>query len=215
MGTWGAGILDNDNSRDVYDDYLERFDDGEGGERILRQLKRDHLDASEELDRAELWPAVALAQWTCGQLSPQTLSQLQEVIERGDGLSAWREENAAGSRRRERALAALLKKLKRKNPRPRKAGKVRRGKQPFEAGDCIEFRFPDRRWGAFIAVKRSPGEKTFLNYSLIKVLKYRSAKPPTMPAFESPKWLYPRDGRTRGDIPLILYIDARQVKQFP
>jgi hypothetical protein len=211
MGTWGAGILDNDNSRDVYDSYLERFDAGERGDRILSNLRRDYLDASDEQDRAEFWPAVALAQWECGQLSPQTLTQLRKVVERGDGMAAWREEGAADARRRERALAALVKKLQRKNPRPRKTGKSSRRKAPFEPGACIAFRFPDGRWGGFVALRPSAGGSA--DSSRIKVLKYRSAKPPTMAAFESPKWLYPRDGRKRGDDPFVISIDAPQVKR--
>jgi hypothetical protein len=128
-------------------------------------------------------------------------------------MAAWREEGPADARRRERALAALVKKLRHKNPRPRKAGKSSRRKAPFEPGACIAFRFPDGRWGGFVALKVPAGRSSDSNR--IKVLKYRSAKPPTMAAFESPKWLYPRDGRKRGEDPFVICIDALQVKRSP
>ena len=57
MGTWGAGVLENDNSRDVYDQYLRLFDDGKSAAAILRALKSEHLDADVAHDRSEFWPA--------------------------------------------------------------------------------------------------------------------------------------------------------------
>ena len=68
MGTWGTGVLENDNSRDVYDAYLRLFDSGQAGSAILRKLKRDHLYGGDGQDRSEFWPAIALASWECGQL---------------------------------------------------------------------------------------------------------------------------------------------------
>src|SRR4051794_18020073 len=100
MGIWGAGVLESDGSRDAYDECLRLFGEGKSPAAVLRALKRDHLDARDADDRAAFWPAVALAQWECGQIAPETLRALKQVIERGDGMDAWRAEDAALARKR-------------------------------------------------------------------------------------------------------------------
>jgi hypothetical protein len=207
MGTWGAGILENDSSRDVYDEYLRLFEEGESASAIVRALKSEHLDAAEPQDRAEFWPAVALAQWECGELAEQTLKSLRRVIERGDGMDVWRAEGAAEAKKRERALAALLKKVAKKNTRPRKRGAKPRKRPPFEPGACVAFQFPDGRWGAVVAMKARPG---WAGFNFIKVLKYRAAEKPPMEVFEARQWL----SDSTGD-PFVMQLSADHVQKSP
>lgn len=185
MGTWDVGSLDNDNSRDIYDAYLSLFDVGKSASAILKRLKSEHLDARDAQDRAEFWPAVAQAQWECGQVSEDVIKSLKKVIERRDGMDAWRAEGAKRAARREHALAELLARIQLPNPQPRPRKAAEREQAAFRPGDCVAFAFPDGRWGAAVAFK---GRAGMPGSNLIKVLNYRDSNLPTMAVFEKRQW---------------------------
>jgi hypothetical protein len=188
------------------------FEEGRAPASILRQLRRDHMDARDEQDRAEFWPAVALAQWECGGVPAETLAALRRVIERGDGMDAWRAESTSDARKRERALSTLLNKVSRKNPRPRQAGKKQRERPPFPFGACVAFRFPDGRWGAFVAMKAVAG---WGHSNFIKLLDYRAAEKPTMAVFIAARWLHARAGAGRAEDPMVIPLMGKTVKAAP
>jgi hypothetical protein len=214
MGTWASGILDNDNSADVHGEYLRLFDEGKSAAAIVKQLREEHLDPDDPQDRSEFWPALALAQWECGELAPATLNALKKVIARGDGLDAWEAEGAAAAAaERRRALDELLDQLAKPNPSPKSRGRKARPRPPFKPGTCVAFRFPDGRWGAAVAMKSSSGWGAFC---FMKVLNYRSADPPTIDVFEQRDWLYARlpNGK-RSDDPFVMPLRGSTVEQDP
>ena len=77
MGTWGAGILEDDLARDVYDAYLDEFDGGRGDAEIVAQLSKRFADSLACPDEGPVfWLAVAHGQWECGCHSTPTKSSL-------------------------------------------------------------------------------------------------------------------------------------------
>ena len=67
MGTWGAGIFDNDLSDDVKTAYLDLLREGYTTEQATRRLLADYADllaADSQDDAEDFWLGLAAIQWT-------------------------------------------------------------------------------------------------------------------------------------------------------
>src|SRR5438045_3920361 len=113
MGAWGYAILSDDTARDVYDAYLELYDDGLDHVAIRQRLELDFRDSIGDPDDGPVfWLALVNAQWQCGALQPDVMLRVTETIKQRDGLELWQEQGTAAVRKREQVLDAFLAKLK-------------------------------------------------------------------------------------------------------
>jgi hypothetical protein len=93
MGAWGTGILENDLSADVHDDYLGLFEQGRSPVKILRKLKKDYKSTLKDPDvAADFWFALAHAQLETRSLHPEVMNQVRLLIQERKGMDVWLED---------------------------------------------------------------------------------------------------------------------------
>lgn len=196
MGTWGFNILDDDTTRDVYDDYMEAFNAKVAPDDIMRELEAKYPSAigDDEDDGPLFVLAVAKAQWDCGHLRPETIAMVKRIVDEGLGLENWEDEGPKVLAKRKAKVAAFLQAIQTLNPKPRKPKAPTQRKPPFEAGDCLAMRLSDGEYGAVLVLAAEwpnpDPRKESHGTNVVGVLKYKSATPPTRADFVGRAWLH-------------------------
>jgi hypothetical protein len=85
MGTWSAEILGNDTSCDIHERYLELFNSGIKPNKIVATILEDE-EESLEIDRTNVWLAIALASWECNALTKEILQEVKNIVSSGEDL---------------------------------------------------------------------------------------------------------------------------------
>lgn len=120
MGTWGTGILDDDLAADVYADYMDSFEAGTPLVRIRIQLEADYTEALDDSeDSIRFWLALAQAQWDCGALQPDVLTNAVALIESGEAIISWEDALQEDLTARKRVLEEFAALIRKPNPNPR------------------------------------------------------------------------------------------------
>src|SRR6266700_4226275 len=121
MGTWGTGISSNDTYADVYGEFFDLYDDGLSIPKISTKLAAKYFESiNDPYDASNFWFALAKAQWECKALDKKLLDKIDEIIESGEDLGAWRRLEASEKdiRKRETVLRAFSEKLHSEKPKP-------------------------------------------------------------------------------------------------
>jgi hypothetical protein len=104
MEGWGTGILSDDTVRDIYGQYLDLFNRGGASKEIRARALESYAGALKDPHEAPLiWFGIAKAQWDCGQLEPEVVAKVRQIIQNGEGLERWAEQGTALLERRPRA----------------------------------------------------------------------------------------------------------------
>lgn len=112
MGAWGAGIYQNDDSCQVKDDYIYLIRTGLSSEEATIEILEAYKDLLEDIDvEAPIVFALAEVQWKYGRIVEHVKKRAIEIIETGIELESWRKDAPELLNAREKALAALNKKL--------------------------------------------------------------------------------------------------------
>jgi hypothetical protein len=123
MGTWGAGVFDDDTAVEIREAYLALLAGGATPDEATQAVlgaRSDELADSD--DGPVIWLALAATQWEYGAFGPQVLERALALLDRGDALRRW-EEGGAPALHRRRVLRQLAAKLRRPLPRPRRPRK--------------------------------------------------------------------------------------------
>ena len=111
MGAWGEGVLENDLSADVYDDYLEALDQGDSPHRANLVVQEAYgACLSDPHNTADFWLGLAFAQMDRDCLQPTVLAQVEEIVTQELGQERWKEDPETWAVRKG-ALDAFLEKL--------------------------------------------------------------------------------------------------------
>ena len=124
MGTWGAGLYQDDTACDVRDDYVKNLkaglSDAEASKKILTRFKnllRDVQVAS------MVYLALADTQWQYGRVDQGIKKRALDLLRRGADLAQWEEDAPKQVNARKKVLDSLKKRLESK-PKARRAVKV-------------------------------------------------------------------------------------------
>ena len=133
MGVWGMGLAQSDEFCEVYERFMEAYDEGVA----VPEIEKAILDSCHaEFDDADgvmhnVYFALAKAEWMCCAPSERILRRVQEIIESGADLEFYRELGASPSdvSLRAKKLEQFWQTLQ----TPRKSARKRRpcGKSPF------------------------------------------------------------------------------------
>lgn len=157
MGMWGFGVTESDDFCDVYDRFMEQYDDGFDVDDITEVILDEYLadfDADDGILH-DVYFAIAKAQRQCGGVDPEILKKVTEIIESGANIEFLRELEAdeEGLKQRKRNLKSFLKTLntpcktvkKRKSEKApdEKSEKAPVGKKlpPLLTGGCYIYKF--------------------------------------------------------------------------
>ena len=161
MGCWGMGLTQSDEYCEIYERFMECYDDGmevsEITEEILAEYHREFDDDDGILH--DVYFALAKAQWMCCQLSPALLSLITDIIHSGANLAFYRELEAteADLKIRDKNLNKFLSGLQTPRSRPRKRQTASSRKLPvladLDKGDLFWYRSEGKIYGALVLEK--------------------------------------------------------------
>ena len=151
MSCWGMGITQSDEYADVYDRFMEEYDEGKPLPDIKQDILEDYLMEFEEDDGVlhDVYFAIGKAEWMCGGISEDIFGKISHIIASGANIAFLRELEASERdlKQRQKNLEKFLislsvprgKAKKRKIPTERY---VKRPKLPqFRPGDVFAYEF--------------------------------------------------------------------------
>lgn len=101
MGTWGAGLFEDDTACDVRDEYEDLIAEGLTSEAATAKLEASFEPASDPYDlEPTFWLALAAAQWRVGRLTERARARALDVLDTGRGLEGFDATPALAARRR-------------------------------------------------------------------------------------------------------------------
>ena len=99
MGCWGMGITQSDEFCEVYDRFLEEYDQGKTVVEITEKILSEYLSEFDENDGVlhDVYFAIAKAEWMCSEQSKKTLDKVQHIIDNDLNIAFYRELGATKS----------------------------------------------------------------------------------------------------------------------
>jgi hypothetical protein len=189
MGTWGTGILADDDAMEVYEGYCRLYNEGHEHTEARAKLQQDCADLLTDDDLGPVfWLALAKAQWEYGAFDGDVLQRVSDIAEQGLGLERWREQGPRVVAKRQKAVSEFLDKIRVPNPKPKKRKKVRKYPAIFEPGDCLAVPLADGMYGAaFVVAIDNHNESDGIDF--IGLLEYFGAEKPSLEHFSRAPWL--------------------------
>jgi len=183
MGCWGMGIAQTDEFCEVYDDFMERYDEGKEPAEISEEILAEQHKEFDDSDGVmyDVYFALAKAEWMCGALSEKILGRVTEIIESGANIEFYRELDATESdlKLRKKNLEKFLVTLATPREKPRARKKRRQPPPPQElppvkAGECYRYKYGEG-WRVVIILERDRA-KNNVEYVFNCVLRKTFAK---------------------------------------
>jgi hypothetical protein len=205
MGTWGAGIAQDDTVADVVGFLVDRLKAGDTLDSATA-LALSHFSgiANEEDEAPLLWMAIAKVQWKYGTVESGVLGRVRSDIKCERGLDRWRDDSK-GLAKRKAALAKFLAQVEQPNPKPEPPPKCVIRRAPFKRGDCLSVQLPDGRYTAALVLKENNSNPEH-GMNLVASLDYCQSEPPTLDVFQRKKWLKRSGGQWRGEPDICWYL---------
>lgn len=97
MGCWGMGMAQSDEFCEIYDQFMECYDEGMAVEEITQKILAEYHEEFSDDDGVlhDVYFALAKAEWMCCRQSAPVLRQVSEIIESGANLDFYRELGAS------------------------------------------------------------------------------------------------------------------------
>ena len=93
MGCWGMGVTQSDEYCEIYERFMEEYDEGKPLADITKDILDDYLEEFEETDGVlhDVYFALGKAQWMCGGISEAIYNRVRQIIESGDNILFFQE----------------------------------------------------------------------------------------------------------------------------
>ena len=151
MGCWGMGMAQTDEFCEIYDHFMEEYDEGKPVTEITAGILAKHHAEFDDSDGImhDVYFALAKAEWMCGEQSEQILARVKDIIETKANIEFYRELEATESdlKIRQRNLEKFWNMLQvpREKARKRKrtAPPAEKAFPPLEVGDCFAYKYED------------------------------------------------------------------------
>lgn len=173
MGTWGTAISSNDTYTDIYNQFIELFNEGLSVADISEKLIRENKEIIEIAEDANnFWFAIAHGQWECDEINKEILSKVETIIQNGEDIKIWQELGATSKdiKAREKVLNKFLEKLQTKKDKPRKRAKRKFYNSVFKKGDCLIYRMDNGNYGGAFVLTEEQESETGTNYIAITTI---------------------------------------------
>jgi hypothetical protein len=188
LGAWGPGVLEDDLSLDVYEEFIRAFQNHATAKDIEKLLyaswKTSVIGTDEEIN---FWLGMAQAEWECGVLTKRVLSKVRSCIDSRMDAHLWLHES--DKEKRDSAVEAFWKKISTPNADV-KISTMESAKKtaPLKVGTCLSIKLGERQYGGVIVMEVSEGKNTFW-YRLV-ALDGTFESPPTIDFFKMREWLF-------------------------
>jgi hypothetical protein len=185
MGAWGTGISSNDTYADVYDDFIDLYNEGMSVPEITKKLISENQETiNTNEDAPNFWFALANAQWECKALNPEIFQKVSDIITSNQDIEIWKELGASTSdlKSREKHLKKFLDKIKIERPKARQKKKKKFYDSIFKKGDCLIYIMDnDNYGGAFVLTDES---QTEVGINQIAITTINKKEKPTLEDFK-------------------------------
>lgn len=125
MGAWGMGMTQSDEYCEVYEKFMEKYNEGDEVSQITETILSEYHKEFDDDDGVmhDVYFALAKAEWMCCEQSERVLSKVEQIIGNGENIKFYRELEASESdlKLRQANLNKFLLSLK----TPRKSAKKR------------------------------------------------------------------------------------------
>ncbi len=166
MGCWGMGLTQSDEFCEIYDKFMESYNEGKEVVEITAAILAEYHAEFDDDDGImhDVYFALAKAEWMCCEQSELVLNRVKEIIESGANI-AFYEELGAGEKDlkvRQKNLEKFWASLQtpRAKPRQRRIDPMDSVKDlpPMEVGECYRYKFEDGyRVFAVLGFQKSEG----------------------------------------------------------
>lgn len=151
MGCWGMGMTQSDEFCEIYDKFMDSYNEGKAVADITAAILSEYHAEFDDTDGVmhDVYFALAKAEWMCCQQSELVLARVREIIESGANIEFYRELEATEKdlKVRQKNLEKFLDSLQipRAKPRQRRIDPLDRVKElpPLEVGECYRYKFED------------------------------------------------------------------------
>lgn len=181
MGRWGMGITQSDEYCEVYERFMQEYDEGKPLPVIRNDILREYLEEFDENDGIlhDVYFALGKAEWMCGGVSDDIFAKIAHIVRSGENISFCRELEAWESdlKQRKRNLDRFLESLstprgktkKRKTP-PEKYVEVPKTPipelPPFHCGDIFAYAVDDK-YRLLCLINREKRSSTYAAYCYV------------------------------------------------
>lgn len=155
MGCWGMGVAQSDEFCEVYERFMESYDEGEPVREITQEILEEYRKEFADSDGVmhDVYFALAKAEWMCGEQSVDILSRVNEIIGSGANLDFYSELGTYPSdlkiRRRNLEKFRTMLETPRATPRKRKR-KSKNAAEEVEKGLVFWYRKRGMVFGALV-----------------------------------------------------------------
>ena len=151
MGCCGMGITQSDEYCEIYERFMEEYDDGKPVADIKKDILDEYLEEFDEEDGIlhDVYFALGKAEWMCGGISNDIYEKISYIIKSGENIAYYRELEATEKdlRLRQKNLEKFLEsisvdrgKTKKRKVSVEKYVKIEKAKLPdFKCGDIFAY----------------------------------------------------------------------------
>lgn len=160
MGCWGMGMAQSDEFCEVYDQFMEEYDEGLAVEEITKNILDDYHKEFSDDDGIlhDVYFALAKAEWMCCVQSAAVLSKVRGIIESGANLDFYRDLGASASdlKTRKKNLGKFWLSLQEPRAKPRRRKKTAKTPEARE-GMVFWYRCKGCVYGAIVLQELTNG----------------------------------------------------------
>lgn len=151
MGCWGMGMTQSDEFCEVYDHFMEQYNNGDEVSVITEKILKDYHSEFSGDDGVlhDVYFALAKAEWMCCAQSKMILYRVKEIIDSGANINFYREleatENDLKIRQKNLEMFWTSLQTPRAKPRQRRIDPLDRIKElpPVQPGECYAYKHED------------------------------------------------------------------------
>ena len=219
MGAWGTGIKQNDNFSDIYDEFIDLYNDGYSVTDITKHLIEENQDLIKSKEYSnDFWFAIAYCQWECKELDKTVFETVEKIILSEENLNLWKEQDATTTtlKRRKHALAKFLEKLQTEKTKAKRRVRKKYHDSIFKEGDCLTYILANGNFGGAFVLTDEKEVEYPVNFIAITNIDKKTK--PTLDDFRQShvlfeKYEHPLLNRTDGG-PLIGYFKQYDYKDI-
>jgi len=173
MGAWGTGISSNDTYADIYEQFIDLYNEGLSIPDITKRLIDENQETINlEEDAPNFWFAIANGQWECKALDKEIFSKVEHIVNSGEDMRIRKELEATPTdlKAREKVLNKFLAKLQTEKDKPKKRTKKRFYNSVYQKGDCLTYIMNNGNYGGAFVLTDEHQTETGTNYIAITTI---------------------------------------------
>jgi len=179
MGTWGTAIFSDDLASDIKLRFRNKIGSGKSSTEATDELLDEYEEEVNDSEESSVfWLSLASTQWNLGRLLENVKQKALEIIENGQDLERWNE-NEKEKNKRKKVLDKLKIQLLSEQPLAKIINKPFVRKTKMEKGDLLSYNIANDKF-VILKVIEIGEDQNGDRYPLIEVLNYFDSSLPKL-----------------------------------